>query len=108
MNRIPLACTCLIASAVVLSGLLIVQLSGELGPTPARAEMVIARENFTLLTAQTRDGEEALFVLDNTTGTLLVYRLDIGRDQMIPAGGLRLDEIFADGGERGNDRRRGR
>lgn len=102
MNRIQTACYCLIASAVVLSGILVVQLSERVEPNAAEAAMVIARENFTLLTAEVRSGEEALFVLDNTTGTLLVYRLEVSRGSLQPAGGIRLAEIF-DGGDAEDD-----
>jgi len=112
MNRIQTACYCLIASAVVFSGLLIAQLASRAEPNAAEASMVIARENFTLLTAETRDGEESLFVLDNTTGTLLVYRIEVGRKQMVLADGLKLDQIFSasssgdDGRSRGGRSRR--
>lgn len=107
MNRIQTACTCLIASAVALTGLLLIQLSNQVQPNTAEAEMVIARDNFTLMTANIRDNEEALFVLDNATGTLLVYRLDLGRRQMVPADGLRLSDAFNAGGDsdRGRTRR---
>ncbi len=98
MNRIHTACCCLIASAVVLSGLLIIELTQRAQPNAAEASLVIARDNFTLLTAKVRANEEALFVLDNNTGTLLVYRLNVGKSDLEPAGGLRLDEIFGVGG----------
>ncbi|MBB6429083.1 hypothetical protein [Algisphaera agarilytica] len=109
MNRIQTACYCLIASALVLSGLLVVQLSERVEPNSAEAALVIARENFTLMTAEVRSGEEALFVLDNTSGTLLVYRLEISRKSLQPAGGVRLDQIFSGGvddSEDDDDRRR--
>lgn len=103
MNRIQTACYCLIASAVVLSGMLVVQLSERVEPNEAEAALVIARENFTLLTAEVRNGEEALFVLDNTTATLLVYRLEVSRGSLQPAGGIRLTEIFEAGSDTDND-----
>lgn len=110
MNRIQTACYCLIASTVALSGLLLIQLSERVQPNAAEAEMVIARENFTLMTADVRSGEEALFVLDNATGTLLVYRLDVSRGQMVPADALRLSEAFSadQDGDRDRGRSRGR
>ena len=109
MNRIQTACYCLIASAVVLSGLLVVQLSERVEPNEAEASLVIARENFTLLTAEVRSGEEALFVLDNTSGTLLVYRLEVARGSLQPAGGIGLSEIFdADSDDEDEDDRRRR
>ncbi len=74
----------------------------------AQAEMVIATDALTLMTAQTRNGEESFFVLDNATASLIVYRLDIGSDTLEPAAGLRLNEIFGSGdenrGRRGNRR----
>lgn len=110
MNRIQTACYCLIASAVVLSGLLVMQLSERVEPNEAEAALVIARDNFTLLTAEVRNGEEALFILDNTTGTMLVYRLEVSRGSLQPAGGIRLSEIFDagsnDNADDDNDRRR--
>ncbi|MEM1108896.1 MAG: hypothetical protein AAGH99_09430 [Planctomycetota bacterium] len=106
MNRIQTACYCLIASALVLSGLLVVQLSERVEPNEAEASLVIARENFTLLTAPIRNGEEGLFVLDNSTGTLLVYRLNLTRNTLAPADGVRLSDIFDAGGSGSNDRDR--
>lgn len=103
MKALPLACWSLTASAVVLASLLAVGLSDRTTPNTAQAEMVIAREGFTILTAETRDGEESLFVLDNSSGTLIVYRLNVGKEQLEPAGALPLDAIFG-----GPDGSRGR
>lgn len=93
MDRIRLACYGLIASAFVLAGLLFVSLDGRLNST-AEADMVIARENFTLMTALTRDGEESLFVLDNTTGKLLIYTLNLGRKQLELGANVNLVDVF--------------
>lgn len=90
MNAIQTACCCLIASACVLAGLLVVQISERTEPNTAEAAQVIARENFTLLTAKTRDSEEALFVLDNSTGVLLVYALNVSGKQLEWVGSLPL------------------
>ncbi len=95
MTRLHTACLCLVASALLLSGLLIVQVAQRTEPNAAEASLVIAREQFTLLTAPTRDNEEALFVLDNATGMLLVYRLEIGREQMVLSDRLNVGELFA-------------
>lgn len=103
MTRIQLACYCLIASAFLLGGLLVVQL-GDVTAQRADAEMVIARDNFTLLTASTRDDEEALFLLDNVTGRLLIYRLNLPQNQLELAGGADVTQLFrggATGGGRG-------
>lgn len=92
MNRIQTACYGLIASAFILAGLLIVQLSSM--PNTAEAAMVITRDNFTLLTAKTRSSEEALFIINNITSRLLIYSLNIGQKRMELAGGADLNELF--------------
>lgn len=104
MNRTHTACYFLIASAMVLSGLLIVEIGRKTPANEANAELVIARDNFTILTAETRSDEESLFVLDNTTGTLLIYRLDISSRELELANGLPLDEVFSQNNGRDRDR----
>ncbi len=78
MTRIQTACYCLIASAFVLTALLFVTALPRF-ENRAQAEMVIAQNDFTLMTARTRENEESLFVLENNSGLLLVYRIDLGR-----------------------------
>lgn len=104
MNRIHLACYGLIACAFVLTGLLLVQLDARFD-TEAQASMVIARENFTLLTARTRASEEALFVLDNANERLLIYRLDLGKQALLPAGAFNLPTLFQNAASGGTGNR---
>jgi len=82
MKRIELTCYCLLASAFVLAGLLMVQLQNRSVLPAANAEMVLTRGNLTLMTAQTRPNEEAVFVLENSTSTLLVYKIDANRKRI--------------------------
>lgn len=91
IDHTRLACYALIASAFVLAGLLAVSL-GRMEPT-ADAELVIARDNFTLMTAQTRSGVESLFVLDNQSGRLYIYDLDRNRE-LIPGAVTELGPAF--------------
>lgn len=91
MKPIAIACYSLIASAFVLAGLLIVQLDARM---EAQASMVIARDNFTVLTARTRNNEESLFVLDNAAQRLLIYRVDIGDESLQPVAIYDLQAIF--------------
>ena len=104
MNRIETACYGLIASAFILAGLLIVQLSAT--PNTAEASLVISRDNFTLLTAKTKNGEESLFIINNITSRLLIYSLDMGRESMELVGGADLKTLFTGGS--GGDGARGR
>ena len=93
MNRLQLACYCLIASAVVLTGLLLSS-TGRILPR-AEAELVINKGNLTVLTARSASDEEAMFVLDNVTQRLLVYTLDLrGRTNALE---LRVNRSLADG-----------
>lgn len=99
MNRIQLACLSLIASAFLMAGLLVVQLGSNgqsigLNSPAYGSGQVIARDNFTLLTARTRENEDSLFVLESTVGRLLVYRLDATRNRLEVAGGANLADVF--------------
>ncbi len=104
MNRIQLACYGLIASAFVLTAILLVQLDARF-TSEADAALVIARENFTLLTARTRQNEEALFVLDNANERLLIYRLDLGKQALLPAGAFSLPTLFQNAASGGTGNR---
>ena len=98
MNRIQTACFCLMASAFVLSAILIVRIDQTAAPNAAQADQVIAQPGFTLMTARTRgdaaDGEESLFVLDSRNGVVVVYAPDIGKQQLTPVAGIKLSKIF--------------
>jgi len=106
MNRIHTACCALTASALVLAGLLAVCVGQRTAANEAEASMVIASDALTMMTAQTRNGEESFFVLDNASASLMVYRLDVSRGDLEPAAGLNLNEIFNNDGDsrRGNRR----
>ena len=93
MNSIQVACYALLASAFVLAATLAVAL-GNRYENQAQAAMVIARENFTIMTARTREQEEALFVLDDANARLLIYRLDIAKKQLTPSGAFDLKNMF--------------
>ena len=97
MTRIEVACYALLASAFVLAATLLVSLDAR-WEAEARASLVIARDNFTLLTAKTREVEEALFVLDNANQRLLIYRLDLGRKQLQLARASDVTQLFQQGG----------
>ena len=76
MSNIQMACYMLIGSAFILAGLLLVQLQGHITQS-AQAELVISRQNFTVMTSPTKNDEEALFVLNNTTNRLLIYTTEL-------------------------------
>jgi len=97
MSRIQVACYSLIASAFILAGLLVTQIESN----PARGEMVISEEDFALMTARTRPGEEALFVLDNTVGRVLIYRFAAGQDNIELTRTVNLNQWLAGDGGRG-------
>lgn len=99
MNPIQTACFCLIASAFVLSAILMVQIDKQTLPNAAQADAVIAQPAFTMMTARTRGGgndagEESLFVLDNNSGVLVVYAPNVGKKQIEPITGIKMSNIF--------------
>jgi len=68
----------LIASAFVLAGLLIMTLQQRGGwDTSAHGELLIEKDGLTVMTAQTRSDEEAVFLLDSVNERLLIYTLRI-------------------------------
>lgn len=79
MNKIQIACFALIGSAFTLGGLLLVNLQDRFSNN-ADAAMVLARDNFTIMTAKTRSSEEALFVIENNSQKLMVYKTDITKN----------------------------
>jgi len=102
MNRIQLACYSLIASAFVLAALLLVQVQQRQISINQQAEaaMVINKDTFTIMTATTRGEEEALFVLDNQSQRLMVFKLDEGKKsvRILKDGVVNLAAVFKGGG----------
>jgi len=94
MTRIQLACIVLLASAFVLTGVLISSVQNKQLLNTADANMVVTRGPITALTARTRDGEECLFVLENTTQVLLIYRTDVAKNRVELVRALSLAEAF--------------
>ncbi|MEM6258445.1 MAG: hypothetical protein AAF711_19335 [Planctomycetota bacterium] len=102
MNRIQTACFCLLASAFVLTAVLLVRIDEKSAPNAAHADgQVIAQPAFTMMTARTRSGgggddiaDESLFILDNNAGVLVVYAPNISRKQLTPVAGIKMTEIF--------------
>ena len=100
MNRIQTACFCLLASAFVLSAILIVRIDQKSAQNAAHADQVIAQPAFTMMTARTRGGgdgdggEESLFILDNNSGVLVVYAPDISNQQLKPVTGIKMTNLF--------------
>jgi hypothetical protein len=113
MKRTELACYALIASAFALGGLLLVQLANRGGfEQQAQAEMAVSRNNITVLTAKTRNAEEALFVLENFSQRMLIFTVDLTKRRLeLAYDPISLDDLFggrAGGGGGGGDGRRSR
>ena len=83
----------LLAAAFVLAGLVLVTAQHKLAPR-ADADLVIAQQDITYLTARVRNNADGLFVLDNSTGILSVYMLDVGKGQLELAGQADVNRIF--------------
>ncbi len=103
MNRTQTACIALLASAFVLAAILIVQIDRKAQPNTAQADgQNIYLQTFQMMTARTRGdgtkGEESLFILDNSSGVLLVYAPNVGRKQIDPVTAIKLADVFGGGG----------
>lgn len=101
MNRTQLACIVLIASAMVLGGLLVTRLQ-QTGPIENQAygEMVLDRNSLIIMTARTKDDEEAVFVLEPNSQRLMIFLMDLGKKRLMPAQQIDLNQLF--GGGSGN------
>ncbi len=75
MNRTTIACTALTISAMLLTGLLVMNLSNH--SSVAQAGMTTTKGDFTVLTTRTRAGAESLFVIDNQADMLVVYDVEL-------------------------------
>lgn len=100
MNRIQMACYALMASAFILAGLLLVRVQDTQFLPSAQADQVITRGNLTILSAKSRVDEEAIFVLDNISQRLLIYKVRLignqGRIEL--ARRLDMEQLFTGGG----------
>lgn len=96
MTRIQMACWALVASAFVLGAILVAELGSV--SNQAKANMVIDRDNFSLMTARTANGVDSLFVLDNTHGELLIYNMNVPNNRLDLVGSVNLNQAFGAGG----------
>ncbi len=66
--------TALVAAAVLVAGLIAVQLSRFVGGSPALADQVSTYADHTMLTVDSGSGEDVVVVLDQRGETLMIYR----------------------------------
>ena len=81
MNRTRFACYSLLASAFVLAGILLVRLDTHLTRV-AFADQSVTSGDFTIMTARTKNDDEALFVLDNINARLLIIKTEVNRKRV--------------------------
>ena len=99
MNRTQTACFFLLASAFVLSAILVVRIDQKAQPNAAMANgQNIAQPAFQLMTARTRgdadNGDESLFVLDSGSGKLVVYVPNVGNKRLDVVTAMEVKELF--------------
>ena len=80
MNRIQLACYCLIASAIVTTALICSRAS-NLIDSPALAEMSVHKDMLTMISTKSQRAIDAeiIYVLDSKSEHLMAYQLDFNR-----------------------------
>lgn len=99
MTRIQLACCFLLASAFLLGGILLVMLDAKFTST-AYATQTVSTGDFSILTAQTQNNEESLFIIDNVTARLMIVETDINKKRLRVAAVRDLDQLFRTVGRR--------
>jgi hypothetical protein len=75
MKRIELACYCLIASAMVLGGIVLFKAADHV-QNQAMANMIVTKDMVTIMSARVDQDKEMLYVLDNKNAQLLGYLID--------------------------------
>lgn len=77
MNTMKLnSSAALSASALLIAALIVVQAGKLLSGPEARADLVAATGNVTVLTVEASNSNDVLLVLDNRSEELLVYRVE--------------------------------
>ena len=99
MNRTRLACYSLLASAFVLASILLVRLDTHL-TSSAFAGQSVTSGDFTVMTARTKNDDEALFVLDNINARLLIIKTDVNRKRIRVVEIVNLQRELSGGGGR--------
>ncbi len=91
-------------SAVVLLAANLIQ------PRLAEAALVVKDNDYTAVTARTNKGGEALYLLDNRTGAVVVLSFDVNRKTVTTVGGPKplMDAFGGGGGAVGGERGGGR
>ncbi|MBI1370151.1 MAG: hypothetical protein GC162_16040 [Planctomycetes bacterium] len=93
MTRVQTACYALIASAIVLTALLLVQSSQTL-VQPAHAEMVVHKDFTTMLSTRYRADTDIVYVLDSKQARLLAYVLDPNKKTIELLGDMDVAKAF--------------
>lgn len=94
MTRNELACYMLIASAFVLGGLLATQVADRF-ENRADAGVVVSQGNYTILSSRISDRQEMVTFLDNNTGTMVGYLVDIDAKAVRAVARLDIGDLFA-------------
>ncbi len=109
MKRIQLACCCLIASAMVLGGMILLRGADHL-ESQAHASMIVTKGNVTLMSAKVDSDKEMIYVLDNQNAQLLGYLVDANRKRIELMATMDVQATFEQGlqNTQSNNRRRPR
>jgi len=75
MNRIQIACYTMLATAFVLTSLILLQAS-RLIESRAHAEMVVNKDAVTMISTQYQGDSELVYILDSRSGRLFAYMLN--------------------------------
>ncbi len=112
MNRVQMACYCLLASAFILGALCLFQAS-QIADTRANAEMAVNKGFVTMLSTTYRTDAEIVYVLDSKSEMLAAYMLDPNKKviELMPGGMVNVGRAFqmlGDNAAGGTGGRRGR
>ncbi len=107
MKRIELACSCLIATAVILGALVLLRGADHV-QNQARANMIVAKDQVTIMSARVDNDKEMVYVLDNRNAQLLGYLVDVNRNRVELMATMNVEEMIQQGLNSGTGRGGGR
>jgi hypothetical protein len=78
----------------------ILMVANYFAPQPAYALQTIKDRNFSMVTANTQNGGDVLYVLDNLSGRIGIFAYDTNKREMVPRAGGDLSIAFGNTGGR--------
>jgi hypothetical protein len=72
----------------------ILMVANYFAPQPAQGGQTIRDRDFAMVTAESQNGGDVLYILDNVSGRIAIFSYDTSRKEMVPRAGGDLTAVF--------------